>query len=110
MKQPTADAEGVIDDQGNICFMGNLTDLLSAEPKTGNSRGIDLRNLGNIRNVILWIANGLDVDRLRLLIDRFPKFFRIIGFYPLHANIEFFEEHCEVRQLAKTNILEGSNL
>lgn len=64
---------------------------------------------GNIRNIILWVADGFDVYRLGLLINRFPKFFRVVGFHPLHANAEFLQEHYEVRSLARTRIFGAQN-
>lgn len=61
------------------------------------TRRTDLCYFSEVRNIVFRVADGLSVDGLRLLIDRFPEFFRVIGFHPLHANIEFLEQYCEVR-------------
>ncbi len=66
----TPHAESVVDDQGNAVVMGNL------------------RQFGKRRDVVLWVADGLDEDSFSLLVDGGRICSRIRGSNKLNANIE----------------------
>ena len=62
-----------------------------------NSQITDLCDFSNVWDPASWVTDGLYVDGLGLLVDRFPEILWVIGFHPLYANTESLQEYCGVR-------------
>lgn len=100
--RPTTDAKSIVDHQGNIHLVSDLSSGLVKRYKDQRyPEGTDLGNFSDVWNVVFRVSDGLEVDTFGLLVDCIPKFFWVIGFNPLHTNAEFLEEYCGQRSLAK---------
>lgn len=55
-----------------------------------------LDNSLKVRYIVFRIANALQVDRLRLLINQLPEVLRLISIYELGLDPESREEHLEL--------------
>lgn len=76
--EETSGTEGVVDDQWDTGIVGNLSNSL------------------NIWDVVSWVANGLDVDGLGLLVDGSGNILGSVGGDELGLDTETWEEDLEL--------------
>lgn len=91
----TSHAERVVDDQGDAMIM---CDLYEATVRAVRRRRLCLlAYLCKFRkrsDVVLGVADALDVDGFCLVVNRGGEFRRVVAVHKLDADVEPLQEHC----------------
>ena len=86
----TSDPKRVVHYEGNLVVVGDLGDL------------------GQRRDCVLGVADALDVDRLRLVVNRCGEGFGLLAVHKLDGDVEPLQEYCGISYQLQVQAYVGS--